>query len=65
MVPRVKSDKAGVVARLQQMRDTGLDSTQIAAALQVEGVPTVSGTGKWHAGTVRKLLKAVKVSTAP
>lgn len=56
IVPRVKSDKAEVIARLQQMHDTGLDSTQIAAALQAEGVPTLSGKGQWHAGTVRKLL---------
>ena len=57
MVPRVKADKAEVLARLQQMRDTGLDSTQIAMALQVEGVPTLSGKGEWHSGTVRKLLR--------
>jgi hypothetical protein len=61
IVPRVKSDKAEVIARLQQMHDTGLDSTQIAAALQAEGVPTLSGKGEGHAGTVRKLLGAMKV----
>jgi len=61
IVPRVKSDKAEVIARLRQMHDTGLDSTQIAAALQAEGVPTLSGKGEWHAGTVRKLLGARKV----
>lgn len=65
IVPRVKSGKAEVIARLQQMHDTGLDSTQIASTLEAEGVPTLSGTGRWQAGTVRKLLKAVKVSTAP
>jgi hypothetical protein len=53
---RVKSDKAAVMERLQQMHDMGLDSTQIATALQAEGVPTLSGKGQWHAGTVRKLL---------
>ena len=60
MVPRVKADKAEVLARLQQMRDGGLDSTQIAMALQGEGVPTLSGKGEWHSGTVRKLLSPSK-----
>ena len=45
MVPRVKADKTEVLARLQQMRDTGLDSIQMAAAFQAEGWPTLSGKG--------------------
>ena len=61
MVPRVKADKSEVLARLQQMRDTGLDSTQMAGAFQAEGWPTLSGKGEWHAGTVRKLLLAIEV----
>jgi len=56
-VPRVKADKATVMARLWQMHETGLDSTQIATAFQAEGMPTLKGTGQWHSGTVRKLLK--------
>ena len=58
LVPRVKADKATVMARLWQMHESGLDSTQIATALQAEGMPTLKGTGQWHSGTVRKLLKA-------
>ena len=42
MVPRVKVDKEEVIVRIQQMRDKGLDSTQIAETLQAEGVPTLS-----------------------
>jgi hypothetical protein len=63
-IPRIKAEKATVLARLQRMHETGLDSTQIAAALQAEGVPTLSGTGQWQSGTVRKLLKAVNESAA-
>jgi len=58
LIPRVKAEKATVMARLQQMHETGLNSTQIAMALQAEGIPTLKGTGQWHSGTVRKLLKA-------
>jgi hypothetical protein len=38
----VKVDKEEVIGRIQQMRDKGLDSTQIAETLQAEGVPTLS-----------------------
>jgi Arc/MetJ-type ribon-helix-helix transcriptional regulator len=58
LTPKVKADKKAVMARLQQMHATGLDSTQIAAALTAEGMPTLKGTGQWHSGTVRKLLNA-------
>ena len=57
-VPRVKADKATVMTRLWQMHEAGLDSTQIATAFQAEGMPTLKGTGQWHSGTVRKLLRA-------
>ena len=38
----VKVDKEEVIGRIQQMREKGLDSTQIAETLQAEGVPTLS-----------------------
>ena len=38
----MKVDKEEVIGRIQQMRDKGLDSTQIAETLQAEGVPTLS-----------------------
>jgi hypothetical protein len=46
------------MSRLEQMREADLSSRQIATALQAEGMPTLAGTGQWHSGTVRKLLKA-------
>jgi Arc/MetJ-type ribon-helix-helix transcriptional regulator len=58
LVPRVKADKATVIARLWEMHEAGLDSTQIAKAFQEEELPTLSGKGEWQSGTVRKLLKA-------
>jgi hypothetical protein len=49
-------DKAALVARLHQMRASGLSLSQIAGQLQAEGVPTLSGKGQWQKGTVDKLL---------
>jgi Family of unknown function (DUF6364)/Recombinase len=49
-------DKATLVARLHQMRTSGLSLSQIAGQLQAEGLPTLSGKGQWQKGTVDKLL---------
>ena len=49
MVPRVKVDKEEVIGRIQQMRDKGLDSAQIAETLQAEGVPTLSAEAQLQA----------------
>jgi hypothetical protein len=49
-------DKAALVARLHQMRASGLSLSQIASQLQAEGLPTLSGKGQWQKGTVDKLL---------
>lgn len=49
MVPRVKVDKEEVLVRIQQMRDKGLDSTQITKELQAEGVPTLSAEAQLQA----------------
>lgn len=51
------SDKAALVARLHQMRASGLSLSQIAGQLQAEGLPTFSGKGQWQKGTVDKLLR--------
>ena len=48
--------KAALVARLHQMRASGLSLSQIAGQLQAEGLPTLSGKGQWQKGTVDKLL---------
>ena len=51
-------DKAALVARLHQMRASGLSLSQIAGQLQAEGLPTLSGKGQWQKGTVDKLLRS-------
>ena len=48
-MPRVKVDKEEVIVRIQQMRDKGLDSAQIAETLQAEGVPTLSAEAQLQA----------------
>jgi Recombinase len=50
-------EKAAVVARLWEMRTQGMSLAQVAAELQAEGVPTLSGKGIWQKGTVAKLLR--------
>jgi Recombinase len=59
-------DKAALVARLHQMRASGLSLSQIAGQLQAEGLPTLSGKGQWQKGTVDKLLhKQAKRQSQP
>jgi excisionase family DNA binding protein len=48
--------KAAIVARLRQMKDAGMTLKQIAAQLNQEHLPTLSGHGAWRAGTVGNLL---------
>ncbi len=48
--------KAEVAIRLRALRAQGLSLQAIAAQLNREGVPTLSGTGRWQKGTVAKLL---------
>jgi hypothetical protein len=48
--------KAALVARLHEMRASGLSLSQIAGQLQAEGLPTLSGKGQWQKGTIDKLL---------
>jgi hypothetical protein len=49
-------DKDALMARLQQMRASGLSLQQIADQLNAEGLPTLSSKGRWQKGTVAKLL---------
>ena len=45
------------LARLWEMRTQEMSLAQIAAELQAESVPTLSGEGIWQKGTVAKLLR--------
>jgi excisionase family DNA binding protein len=48
--------KAALVARLRALQAQGLSLQAIATQLNVEGVPTISGKGRWQKGTIGNLL---------
>jgi len=55
--PPVRSaPKASVLQRLQAMQAEGLSLQAIANRLNAEGVPTLSGKGRWQKGTIGNLL---------
>jgi len=54
--PPAMPDKAALIARLHQMKATGMSLAQMARQLQADGLPTLSGKGQWQKGTVDKLL---------
>jgi predicted flap endonuclease-1-like 5' DNA nuclease len=49
--------KAAMVAQLRQMRGQGRSLQAIATQLNAEGVPTISGRGRWQAGTIANVLR--------
>jgi hypothetical protein len=55
-VSQPSPEKAALVARLREMRAQRLSMQQMANELNSEGVPTLSGKGRWQKGTVAKLL---------
>ena len=48
--------KAAMVQRIRAMQGEGLSLQAIANQLNAEGVPTLSGRGRWQKGTVANLL---------
>jgi Recombinase len=54
--PDGSGHKTAVLTRLQAMQAEGLSLQKIADRLNHEGVPTLSGTGKWQKGTIGNLL---------
>lgn len=48
--------KAEVVTRIRTLREAGLSLRQIADLFNAEGVPTLSGKGRWQKGTIGNLL---------
>lgn len=55
--PAPMADREVVLERIQAMRDDGMSMTAIAAQLNREGVPTLSGSGKWHHSVIKRLLR--------
>jgi hypothetical protein len=54
--------KTAMVQRLRAMYAQGLSYQAIANQLNAEGIPTLSGKGRWRAGTVGNLLNEVEAS---
>jgi len=54
--PAPPLDRDAIVARARQLREAELSYQKIAAQLNAEGVPTISGIGRWHPGSVGALL---------
>jgi excisionase family DNA binding protein len=55
-----RSDKPALLARLRTMEAQEPSLEAIANKLNAEGVPTLSGRGKWHKGTIGNLLREGK-----
>jgi excisionase family DNA binding protein len=53
---RAHVDKAEVLKRIQEMKAAGLSLQAIGNRLNTEGVPTLSGKGRWQKGTIGNLL---------
>lgn len=49
-----------VMQLMKDLKAQGKSNREIAEHLQAEGIPTFSGRGKWHKGTVGNLVKKVK-----
>jgi hypothetical protein len=55
-IPAIAAPKAAVLKRLRVMQAEGLSLQAIADRLNKEGVPTLSGKGRWQKGTIGNLL---------
>jgi hypothetical protein len=53
-------NKADLLARVRTLRDAGLSLQQIADLFNAEGLPTLSGKGRWQKGTIGNLLTQAK-----
>jgi len=54
--PAKPSPKAAVLQRLRALKAEGLSLQAMANRLNAEGVPTLSGKGRWQKGTISNLL---------
>jgi Recombinase len=54
--PAIPDPKAAVLQRLRAMQAEGLSLQAIANRLNNEGIPTLSGKGRWQKGTIGNLL---------
>jgi hypothetical protein len=56
----IAAPKASVLKRLRAMQAEGLSLQAMANRLNVEGMPTLSGKGRWQKGTIGNLLVQAK-----
>ena len=54
---KAQSEKEKVLSRILALHAKCHSAREIAELLQSEGIPTLSGQGKWAGGTVQRLLK--------
>jgi excisionase family DNA binding protein len=54
--PISSPNKAGLLTRMRALRKSGLSFQAIADQLNAEGIPTLSGKGRWQKGTIANLL---------
>jgi hypothetical protein len=59
-MPAITDHKAAVLSRLRAMQAEGLSLQAMANCLNNEGVPTLSGKGRWQKGTIGNLLAQVE-----
>jgi transcriptional regulator with XRE-family HTH domain len=55
--PSYQERRAAMLAQLQQMKAAGLTLSAMANRLNNDGVPTLSGRGRWTTGAIYNLLK--------
>lgn len=60
--PAIASPKAVVLQRLRAMQAEGLSLQAMANRLNNEGVPTLSGKGRWQKGTIGNLLHTERIN---
>jgi hypothetical protein len=58
--PEGKDQKTAVLTRLWTMQAEGLSLQAIANRLNAEGIPTLSGKGRWQKGTIGNLLAQIQ-----
>jgi hypothetical protein len=58
--PEGKDQKTAILSRLRAMQTEGLSLQAIANRFNTEGVPTLSGKGRWQKGTIGHLLAQAK-----
>jgi hypothetical protein len=56
----ISGNKLSIVKRLRDLQAEGLSLQAIANCLNNDGVPTLSGKGRWQKGTIGNLLAQVK-----